>query len=125
MRGLYRLNRAAQRQAAADDWNRLVYVALQFGAPKEVIMNHKPAQPSARAIDTAIVGLRNEPGLATLADHAEAWLRERGQTVPRRNDPSWPGLYHEWVRFAFEGLRRAEAHLSEIEAQGANRREQL
>ena len=37
----------------------------------------------------------------TLADHAEAWQRERGEHVPERDSPTWDAMYQEWVDFAF------------------------
>jgi hypothetical protein len=37
----------------------------------------------------------------TLADHAEAWARERGETVPPRDTPEWNALYSRWHAWAF------------------------
>lgn len=37
----------------------------------------------------------------TLADHAEAWARETGKTVPPRKTPEWQALYESWHAFAF------------------------
>lgn len=37
----------------------------------------------------------------TLADHAEAWTREQGRKVPRRNTKAWQRMYERWVRWAF------------------------
>ena len=37
----------------------------------------------------------------TLADHAEAWQRERGEQVPERDSPVWDAMYQDWVDFAF------------------------
>jgi hypothetical protein len=40
----------------------------------------------------------------TLADHAEAWQRERGEAVPERDSAEWDSMYQEWVDFAFGSL---------------------
>ena len=37
----------------------------------------------------------------TLADHAEAWQRERGEQVPERDSAEWDTMYQDWVDFAF------------------------
>lgn len=39
--------------------------------------------------------------MITLADHAEAWQRERGRECPPRNTPAWTAMYEEWIGFAF------------------------
>jgi len=38
----------------------------------------------------------------TLAEHAEAWWREQGKKVPRRNTKKWKKMYEKWVAFAFK-----------------------
>lgn len=37
-----------------------------------------------------------------LADHAEAWQRERGREVPDRDSEAYRAIYDEWIEFAFE-----------------------
>lgn len=37
----------------------------------------------------------------TLAQHAEAWWREQGQTVPPRETKQWDEMYRAWVDYAF------------------------
>lgn len=44
--------------------------------------------------------------LLTLADHAEAWSREQGFRVPRRNTKLWQKMYAKWVDFAFETVKK-------------------
>jgi hypothetical protein len=41
----------------------------------------------------------------TLADHAEAWWREQGKRVPRRNTNTWERMYVRWIEFAFADFR--------------------
>jgi len=38
----------------------------------------------------------------TLAEHAEAWQRERGKKVPRRGTKAYEKMYQEWHAFAFK-----------------------
>lgn len=40
----------------------------------------------------------------TLADHAEAWQRGRGETVPERDSAEWDSTYQDWIDFAFGSL---------------------
>ena len=42
------------------------------------------------------------PDEMTLAEHAEAWWREQGKKVPRRNTKKWKKMYEKWVAFAFK-----------------------
>mgnify|MGYP001571700503 CR=1 FL=1 len=42
--------------------------------------------------------------LLTLADHAEAWTRERGRKVPRRNTNAYRQMYEKWATWAFSDL---------------------
>jgi hypothetical protein len=44
----------------------------------------------------------NEQSKITLADHAEAWWKEQGNTVPERHTPNWKEMYQKWVAYAFE-----------------------
>jgi hypothetical protein len=37
----------------------------------------------------------------TLADHAEAWQRERGEQVPERDSAAWDAMYQDWIDYAF------------------------
>ena len=46
------------------------------------------------------------PEKMTLADHAEAWTRERGEAVPHRESPEWKEMYERWVTFAFADLQK-------------------
>ncbi len=41
----------------------------------------------------------------TLADHAEAWWRENGRTLPPRGTAEWQAMYETWVDWAFADLR--------------------
>ena len=36
----------------------------------------------------------------TLAEHAEAWWREQGKGVSRRNTKEWQRMYETWVAWA-------------------------
>jgi len=40
----------------------------------------------------------------TLADHAEMWASESGETVPVRGTAEWSAMYERWIDFAFEGF---------------------
>jgi hypothetical protein len=40
----------------------------------------------------------------TLADHAEAWQRERGEQVPERDSAAWDAMYQDWVDYAFADI---------------------
>jgi len=42
----------------------------------------------------------------TLAEHAELWWAEQGNTVPERDTPEWNTMYTEWAEWAFEGFDR-------------------
>lgn len=48
------------------------------------------------------------PSTMTLADHAEAWWREQGNTVPPRNTDEWQQMYETWVEWAFADLHSEE-----------------
>ena len=37
----------------------------------------------------------------TLADHAEAWTKEKGESVPPRDTTEWRAMYERWHSFAF------------------------
>jgi hypothetical protein len=36
-----------------------------------------------------------------LADHAEAWSQENGESVPLRGTDEWARMYERWIEFAF------------------------
>lgn len=38
----------------------------------------------------------------TLEEHAEAWARENGETIPPRDTPEHWALYERWVERAFQ-----------------------
>jgi len=38
----------------------------------------------------------------TLAEHAEAWTRERGEIVPPRDSEAWGAMYEKWIDWAFD-----------------------
>ncbi len=40
----------------------------------------------------------------TFADHAEAWCRETGESVPDRDTTEWQEMYQEWIKYAFDGI---------------------
>ena len=42
----------------------------------------------------------------TLADHAEAWAKEQGETVPPRNTAMWRELYERWIEYAFRDTNK-------------------
>jgi hypothetical protein len=44
----------------------------------------------------------------TLADHAEAWWREQGNRVSRRDTKAWQRMYERWVAWAFSDLHGKE-----------------
>ena len=37
----------------------------------------------------------------SLAEHAEAWMKENGIEVPERYSVEWWGEYTKWVEYAF------------------------
>lgn len=41
----------------------------------------------------------------TLADHADAWWREKGNEVPDRGTAEWQKIYEAWAAWAFADLR--------------------
>jgi hypothetical protein len=41
----------------------------------------------------------------TMADHAEAWWREQGKRVPRRDTARWQEMYETWAEWAFADMR--------------------
>ncbi len=45
----------------------------------------------------------------TLADHAEAWWREKGNTIPPRGTDEWQKMYETWVEWAFSDLHDEQA----------------
>ena len=49
----------------------------------------------------------SRPETMTLADHAEAWWREQGNTVPLRNTAAWTAMYEQWHAFAFADFGNA------------------
>ena len=38
----------------------------------------------------------------SLADHAEMWARENGETVSLQDTVAWNAMYERWIEFAFE-----------------------
>ena len=44
----------------------------------------------------------------TLAEHAEAWWREQGNRVPRRDTARWRKMYEAWAEWAFADLHGDE-----------------
>ena len=46
---------------------------------------------------------KNKPTELTLADSAEAWIKEQGLEVPERETVEWEVMYSKWIDFAFEG----------------------
>lgn len=48
----------------------------------------------------------------TLADHAEAWQRGRGEHVPERDSAEWDTMYQDWVDFAFGSLTPSVENLA-------------
>ena len=44
------------------------------------------------------MGMRED---TTLAECAEAWMRETGQAVPERGSQAWQELYEQWIGWAF------------------------
>jgi hypothetical protein len=45
---------------------------------------------------------------ATLADHAEAWAVETGQSVPDRGSKAWDEFYTRWIVYAFDSPKELE-----------------
>jgi len=37
----------------------------------------------------------------TLADHAKAWWKEQGHTIPEKETEEWDEMYGKWVNYAF------------------------
>lgn len=42
----------------------------------------------------------------TLADHAEAWWKEKGNTVPPKGSDAYNEMYKQWAEFAFANMLR-------------------
>ena len=40
----------------------------------------------------------------SLADHAEAWWREKDFTVPERGSKEWWAMYEKWIDYAFQQM---------------------
>jgi len=41
----------------------------------------------------------------TTADHAEAWWKEEGNKVPKRNTKEWDEMYVAWHTYAFASFK--------------------
>ena len=41
----------------------------------------------------------------TLAEHAEAWWKERGKVVPPKKTTAWQVMYEKWVNWAFQSFK--------------------
>ena len=41
----------------------------------------------------------------TLADHAEAWHKENGNSIPARDSEEWEVMYQSWIDFAFSDFK--------------------
>lgn len=41
---------------------------------------------------------------ATMANHAEAWHRSKGHSIPIRGTQEWQRMYEEWATWAFSGI---------------------
>lgn len=50
-----------------------------------------------------------KPSELTLQDHAEAWWREQGKTVPPRCTPEHAAMYEQWVEYAFADFEEAKS----------------
>ena len=50
-----------------------------------------------------IIGRNNTADL-TLTDHAEAWYKEQGNTIPQRYSEGWWAMYENWIEYAFEEI---------------------
>ncbi len=40
----------------------------------------------------------------SLGDHAEAWWKEQGQTVPSEGSPEYEAMYSRWYVYAFHNF---------------------
>jgi len=54
--------------------------------------------------DGAEIDNHVKDGDTTLADHAEMWTEENGETVPARDTAEWNVMYKRWIDFAFENI---------------------
>lgn len=73
------------------------------------VFNQMPNNYSGRFSILDVIELLKEGEIirrmkVTLADHAEAWQRERGETVPQRSSLEWELMYERWIDYAFENL---------------------
>jgi len=41
----------------------------------------------------------------TLADHAEAWMKETGRYIPAWGTKEWDIAYSEWIDYAFKNFK--------------------
>lgn len=41
----------------------------------------------------------------TLAEHAEEWWKEKGNTVPDKDSQEYSDMYEKWCNFAFSDFR--------------------
>jgi len=77
----------------------------------DMVLSHPP---TPKGVGPA--GFVYNPGEMTLAEHAEAWWREQGRKVPKRNTKKWREMYEKWIRFAFKGF--AKNHDNRLDAGG-------
>ena len=47
----------------------------------------------------------------TMADHAEAWIKEQGKPIPVRFTPEWKKLYYLWIDYAFDYNKQRNRYL--------------
>lgn len=44
----------------------------------------------------------------TLADHAEAWWKEQGNTVPPKGSDAYNEMYEKWAKMAFKDFEKKD-----------------
>lgn len=58
----------------------------------------------------------------TLQEHAEAWWREQGKSVPERGTPEHGGMYRKWCDYAFSGPDFQESVIVRVKSRRARKR---
>lgn len=52
-----------------------------------------------------ILSQKKNPDDITLAEHAEAWWKEKGKKVPTKGTKEWKKMYETWANWAFSNMR--------------------
>lgn len=49
----------------------------------------------------------------TMAEHAEVWWTEKGNTVPPKDSPEYEEMYADWHEYAFENFPESPVSLND------------